>query len=40
MDVFLIEDEQLLKNVMVLERKSGIVWKKNLIANPSKIKNS
>ena len=35
---FLIEDEELLKNIMILGTKSAIVWKKSLIANPSTIK--
>ena len=35
---FLIEDEELLKNIMILGTKSAIVWKKSLIANPSTTK--
>ena len=35
---FLIENEELLKNIMILGTKSAIVWKKSLIANPSTIK--
>ena len=35
---FLIEDEELLKNIIVFGIKSAIVWKRNLIANLSTIK--
>ena len=36
---FFIEDEELLKNIMTFAKiKSPIVWKKNLIGNPSTTK--
>ena len=35
---FLIEDNELLKNIMIFGKNSAIVLKKNLIENPSTIK--
>ena len=35
---FLIEDDELLKNMMIFGIKLEIVWKNKLIANPSIIK--
>ena len=35
---FLIEDDDLLINIMLFGIKLAIVWKKNLIGNPSTIK--
>ena len=35
---FLIEDNELLKNIMIFGKNSAIVLKKNLIGNPSTIK--
>ena len=35
---FFIEDEELLENIMTYAIKSPIVWKKNLIENPSTTK--
>ena len=36
---FLIEDEELLKNIMIFGIKSAVLWKKNLKARASTIKN-
>ena len=35
---FLIEDDELLKNMMILGIKLEIVWKSKMIENPSTIK--
>ena len=37
---FLIEDKELWKNIMIFGIKSAVLWKKNLKARASTIKNS